>query len=76
MTIASSLPPTSIACGAHMVSSMDAPLSSRRCTDRLLVSPPSRFMMVARSPTVCTTPMTSAMPPTKASSMDAIFWNL
>ena len=73
MTMTSSLPPMSTACGAHIVSSTDAPLSSRMCTERLLVSPPSRFMIVARSPTVCTTPMTSTMPPTMASSMDAIF---
>ena len=49
--------PTSLACGAHSVSSTDAPLSSRRIMDRLLVSEPSRFMMVASSPTECTTSM-------------------
>ena len=51
LVIASSLPPTSTLCGAHIVSSMDDPLLSRRVIERLLVSLPSRFMIVTSSPT-------------------------
>ena len=74
-TIPSSLPPMSTDWGAHSVSSMDEPLSSRSVTDRLDVSDPSRFMMVARSPTACTTATMSTIDPAWIWSTSAILRN-
>ena len=75
LVICSSFPPTSTLCGAHIVSSMLAPLSSLRTTERLDVSEPSRFRIVVRSPTECTTATTSTIAPWAICSTSAIFLN-
>ena len=54
---------------------MDELLSSRSVTDRLDVSDPSRFMMVARSPTACTTATMSTIDPAWIWSTSAILRN-
>ena len=75
LVIASSLPPRSTLCGAHIVSSMELPESSRRMIDLLLVSVPSRFMIVTSSPTACTTATTSTIAPEGICSKSLIFRN-